>query len=91
MDSGHTGGEQPTSSTAVLIDPWTRVLSIGTKSLQVEVEYLLIVQDGLSGGKSRDWVDLGQDQSRQGEGGVLIVSVRLTLSETEMGLHLQAR
>jgi hypothetical protein len=74
--NGRTSGKQPTSSAAVLIDPWTGVLSIGTKSLQVEVEYLLIMQDGLSGGKSCDWVDLGQDQSRQGEGGILLVSVQ---------------
>ena len=79
MDSGRTGCKQPTSSAAVLIDPWTGVLSIGTKSLQVEVEYLLIMQDGLSGGKSRDRVYLGQDQTRQGEGGILTVSVKHTL------------
>jgi len=32
------------------------------------------VQDGLSGGQSCDRVYLGQDQTRQGEGGILIVS-----------------
>jgi hypothetical protein len=90
MDSERTCGKQPASSTAKLIDPWTGIFSIGTKSLQVEVEDLLIMQDGLSGGKSRDRVYLGQDQSRKSERGILIVSVRPTLSDKELSLHLRA-
>jgi hypothetical protein len=89
--NGRTSGKQPTSSAAVLIDAWTRVFPIGSKAFEIEVEYLLIMQDGLSGGERRDWVDLGQDQSRQGESGILTVSVKHTLSETELSLHLQAR
>ena len=74
MVGGRTGCKQPASSTAILVDPWTRVFPIGAKALEIEVEYLLIMQDGFSGGNSRDRVYLGQDQTRQGEGGILIVS-----------------
>jgi hypothetical protein len=78
--NGRTSGKQPTSTTAVLIDSRPRVFPIGSKTLEIEVEYLLIMQDGLSGGKSRDRVYLGQDQSRKSERGILIVSVRPTIS-----------
>jgi len=53
-----TGGKEPASSTAVLIDSGAGVLAVWPKSLQVDIEYLLIQQNGLSRRKGGDRVDL---------------------------------